>query len=158
MLIVTCDKSPLFYRALDASEHSHFGTCHIGTSMIRDRTTALFQVTMYKQFARKVGTSANSALICNYLLRLKNCLARLATASEQTASINNAAGSLCVCMCVCVCLSEPPLFRHGCRTATKFGKHMQIDQGIVRTLKNCPPISRAMGGKNVKSPRNVTNC
>ena len=33
--------------------------------------TALFQVTMYRQFARKVGTSANSALICYYLLRLR---------------------------------------------------------------------------------------
>ena len=62
VLIVTRDESPLVYRAPDASEHSHFGTCHIGTSTIRDCTTALIQVTMYRQFARKVGTSANKAV------------------------------------------------------------------------------------------------
>ena len=66
-----CDESPLVYRAHDASEDSNFGTYHIGTSTIRDCTTALFQVTMYRQFARKVGTSTNSALIHYYLLRLK---------------------------------------------------------------------------------------
>ena len=65
--IVTRDESPLVYRAPEsASEHSHFGTCHIGTSTIRDCTTALFQVTMYRQLARKVGTSVNSALIRYY--------------------------------------------------------------------------------------------
>ena len=48
VLIVTRDESPLVYRAPDASEDSNF-----------DCSTALFQVTMYKQFARKVGTSAN---------------------------------------------------------------------------------------------------
>ena len=56
MLIVTRDESPLVYRAPDASEDSMF-----------DCSTALFQVTMYRQFARKVGTSANSALIRYYL-------------------------------------------------------------------------------------------
>ena len=55
----------------DVSEDSNFGTCHIGTSTIRDCTTAPFQVTMYRQFARKVGAGANSALIRYYLLRLK---------------------------------------------------------------------------------------
>ena len=45
--------------APDVSEHSHFVTCHIGKSTIRDCTTALFQVTMYRQFARKVGTSVD---------------------------------------------------------------------------------------------------
>ena len=45
--IVTRDESPLVYRAPEsASEHSHFGTFHIGTSTIRDCTTALFQLTM----------------------------------------------------------------------------------------------------------------
>ena len=54
------------------SRAGRFGTCHhIGTSMIRDCTTTPFQFTMYRQFARKVGTSANSALIRYYLLRLK---------------------------------------------------------------------------------------
>ena len=36
-----------------------------------DLSTVLFHVTMYRQFARKVGTSANSALIRYYLPRLK---------------------------------------------------------------------------------------
>ena len=59
MLIVTRDESPLVYRAPAASEDSKF-----------DCSTALFQVTMYRQFARKVG-SANSALIRYYLPCLK---------------------------------------------------------------------------------------
>ena len=72
VLIAIRDESPLVCRvpgARDVSEYSHFGTCHIGTSMNRDGTTALFQVTVYRQIARKVGTSANSALIHSYLLR-----------------------------------------------------------------------------------------
>ena len=69
VLIVTRDESPLVYRVPEsASEHSHFGTFHIGTSMVRDCTTTLFQVTMSRQFARKVGPSTNSALIRYYLL------------------------------------------------------------------------------------------
>ena len=60
MLIVTRDESPLVYRAAATSEDSKF-----------DCSTALFQVTMNRQFARKVGTSANSALIRYYLPRLK---------------------------------------------------------------------------------------
>ena len=74
MLIAIRDESPLVCRAPgapDVSEHSHFGICHIGPSTIRDCTTALDQVTMYRQFAGKVGTSANSALIRYCLLRLK---------------------------------------------------------------------------------------
>ena len=66
MLIAIRDESPLVCHAPDVSEHSNFGTCHIGTSTIRDCTTALVKVAMYRQFARKVGTSANSALICYY--------------------------------------------------------------------------------------------
>ena len=42
-----------------------------------DLSTALFHVTMYRQYARKVGTSANSALICYYLPRLKLSIALL---------------------------------------------------------------------------------
>ena len=60
MLIVTRDESPLGYRAPDVSEDSKL-----------DCSTALFQVPMYKQFARKVGTTANSAIIRYYLPRLK---------------------------------------------------------------------------------------
>ena len=41
--LVTRDESPLVYRAPEsASEHSHFGTCHIGTSTIRDCTSAIY--------------------------------------------------------------------------------------------------------------------
>ena len=60
VLTVTRSQSPLVYRAPAASEDSNF-----------DCSTALFQVTMYRQFARKVGTSANSALIRYYIRRLK---------------------------------------------------------------------------------------
>ena len=60
MTILTRDESPLVYRVLVFSEDSNF-----------DLSTALFHVTMYRQFARKVGISANSALICYYLPRLK---------------------------------------------------------------------------------------
>ena len=74
MLIVTRDESPLFYRAPDASEDSNF-----------DCSTALFQVTMYRQFAWKVGTSANSALIRYYLPRLKMSIStRKRTPSNYT--------------------------------------------------------------------------
>ena len=40
-------------------------------------STALFHVTMYRQYARKVGTSTNSALIRYYLPRLKLSIALL---------------------------------------------------------------------------------
>ena len=49
--------------------------------MSKDRSfglsTALFHVTMYRQYARKVGTSANLALIRYYLPRLKLSIALL---------------------------------------------------------------------------------
>ena len=57
---IKLDESPLVYRATVVSDDSNF-----------DLSTALFHVTMYRQFARKVGTSANSALIRYYLPRLK---------------------------------------------------------------------------------------
>ena len=60
MIILTRDESPLVYRGPVVSEDSNF-----------DLSTALFHVTMYRQFARKVDTSANSALIRYYLPRLK---------------------------------------------------------------------------------------
>ena len=60
MIILTRDESPLVYRALVFSEDSNF-----------DFSTAIFHVSMYRQFARKVGTSAKSALIRYYLPRLK---------------------------------------------------------------------------------------
>ena len=60
MIILTRDESPLVYRALVISEDSNF-----------DLAAALFHVTMYRQFARKVGTSANSDLIRYYLPCLK---------------------------------------------------------------------------------------
>ena len=60
VIILTRDESPLVYRALVVSEDRNL-----------DLSTALFHVIMYRQFARKVGTSANSALIRYYLPRLK---------------------------------------------------------------------------------------
>ena len=60
MIILTRDEWPLVYRALVVSEDSNF-----------DLSIALFHVTMDRQFARKVGTSANLALIRYYLRRLK---------------------------------------------------------------------------------------
>ena len=60
MIILNRDESPLVYRVLVVSEDSNF-----------DLSTALFHVTMYRQFARKVGTSANLALIHYDLPRLK---------------------------------------------------------------------------------------
>ena len=60
MIILTRDESPLVCRALVVSEDSNF-----------DLSTALFHVSMYRQFVRKVGTSANSAPIRYYLPRLK---------------------------------------------------------------------------------------
>ena len=71
MIILTRDESPLVYRALVVSEDSNF-----------DLSTARFRVTMYRQFARKVGTSANSAQIRYYLPRLK--LSRSTRVSEGT--------------------------------------------------------------------------
>ena len=56
------DESPLVYRATVVSDDSNFAL---------SLSTALFHVTMYRQFARKVGTSANSAVIRYYLPRLK---------------------------------------------------------------------------------------
>ena len=38
-----------------------------------------------------------------------------------------------VLLSVCVCLSVSPFFRHDRRTVTKFGMHMRIDRGMVRT-------------------------
>ena len=60
VLIVTRDESPLFYRAPVTSEDSIF-----------DCSSALFHVTMYRQFTQKVGRSPNSAIIRYYLPRLK---------------------------------------------------------------------------------------
>ena len=60
MIILTRDESPLVYRAPVVLEDSNF-----------DLSTALFHVTMYRKFARKVGASANSPIICYYLPRLK---------------------------------------------------------------------------------------
>ena len=60
MIILTRDESPLDYRARVVSEDSNF-----------DLSTALFRVTMYRQFVRKVGTSDDSSLIRYYLPRLR---------------------------------------------------------------------------------------
>ena len=53
-----------------------------------DLSNAVFHVTMYRQFARKVGASANSALIRYYLPRLKLSSSTIALARERTPSIH----------------------------------------------------------------------
>ena len=75
VLIVTRDESPLVYRAPEsASEHSHFGPLRniVISGQARFGTAQLhYFKLLYRQCARKVGTSANSALIRYYLLHLK---------------------------------------------------------------------------------------
>ena len=51
-------------------------------------STALFHVTMYRQYARKVGTSANSALIRYYLTRLKLSIALLSRKRGDECLVN----------------------------------------------------------------------
>ena len=84
---------------------------------------------------------------------------------------------VCVCVCVCVCVRAcvrvcvgacvrvcvPPFFRHDRLTATKFGTHIRIDPGIIRTqTKNLhTPLqgyARILGGHIFKNPGNVMNC
>ena len=61
-----------------------------------------------------------------------------------------------------VCLSVyTPFFRHDCLTTIKFGTHMRIDLGIVRTKKIDPPQVGPrgdFGGPKIKGPENVMNC
>ena len=52
VIILTSVESPLVYRAPVVSDDSNF-----------DLSAALFHITIYRQFSRKVDTSANSALI-----------------------------------------------------------------------------------------------
>ena len=53
------------------------------------------------------------------------------TQADNDNLLYRAAVSLCVCVSVSVC--TPAFFRHDCLTATKFGTHMRIDLGIIRT-------------------------
>ena len=53
-------------RYIVTSGHAQFGTKSLGDLSYPDRITVLFQVTMYMQFAWKVGASANSVLIRYY--------------------------------------------------------------------------------------------
>ena len=62
-----------------------------------------------------------------------------------------AAASLCL---------YPPFFRHDRLTATKFGTHMRIDLGIIRTQTSLshPNPGGILGGQTFKSPGNFINC
>ena len=51
-------------------------------------------------------------------------------------------------VCVCVCL-YPPFFRHDL-TATKFGTHVRIDPGIIRTQNNLTHPTPGGGGLGVQ--------
>ena len=89
VLIAIRDESPLFCSGgpgvPDVSAHDHFGTRHFGTYSIRNIFTSGHVISgqarfvtahlqhfkfLYRQFARKVGSRANSALIRYNSLRL----------------------------------------------------------------------------------------
>ena len=69
------------------------------------------------------------------------------------------------CACVSVCLYPPPLFRHDLLTATKFGTHVRIDPGIIRTQNNLTHPTPGGGSRGIlrgqkfnKRLENVMNC
>ena len=69
-----------------------------------------------------------------------------------------------VSLCVSVCL-YPPFFRHDRLTTIKFGTHMRINLGIIRTKKNSKKIDPLhltpggiLGGQKFKGPGNFMNC
>ena len=74
------------YRAFETRQQRVYRGPFISEDRNFDLSTALFHVTMYRQFARKVGTSANSALIRYYLPRLKLSSSTLTLARERTPS------------------------------------------------------------------------
>ena len=53
---------------------------------------------------------------------------------------------------------------HACRTATKFGTHIRMDMGLIRTKNKVdPPDPRGvpggiLRGQKFKSPGNVMDC
>ena len=72
-----------------------------------------------------------------------------------------------VCLSVCLSVVPPPFFfRHDRLTATKFGTHMRIDLGVIRTQhffdpphpSGDPGPGGILGGQKFKSPGNVMNC
>ena len=71
VLIVTRDESPLVYRAPESPLRNIVISGHVLSGQARFGTADLHYFKLHRQFARKVGTSSNSALICYYLLRLK---------------------------------------------------------------------------------------
>ena len=77
------------YRAFETRQQRVYLGPFISEDRNFDLSTALFHVTMYRQFARKVGTSANSVLIRYYLPRLKLSSSTLALARERTPSCLN---------------------------------------------------------------------
>ena len=74
------------YRAFETRQQRVYRGPFISEDRNFDLSTALFHVTMHRQFARKVGTSANSALIRYYLPCLKLSSSTLALARERTPS------------------------------------------------------------------------
>ena len=86
------------FRKIVTLGHVISGQARFGTAQLH-----YFKL-LYRQFARKVGTSTNSALI-RTIYSVLNCLGRLATASERTASIY-IIQIRCVHACVRVCVHE----------------------------------------------------
>ena len=74
------------YRAFETRQQRVYRAPFISEDSNFDLSTALFHVTMCRQFARKVGTSANSALIHYYLPRLKLSSSTVMLARELTPS------------------------------------------------------------------------
>ena len=66
-------------------------------------------------------------------------------------------GSLSLPLCGLLYKTAVPLFRHDHLTATKFGRHMRIDLGIIRILKKLthptPGVTNSKVRKQHELPR-----
>ena len=78
------------FRDMTTSVHSHFGISHI-SRQARFRTV-LFQVTMYRQFARKVGPSANTTFVVATSQSPR--VAFMTRSAIVTFAINNSGGTV----------------------------------------------------------------
>ena len=92
-----------------------------------------------KQYTQQTQGDALWEDTCSFLIQ------NLATDTVQFSSflfiqlyniLYKAAASLCMCVCLSLCLSVClyPVFLHDRWIATKFGRHVWIDLGMVRTL------------------------
>ena len=95
--------------------------------------------------------SAHVLLFSAPTCQLKCKLRRLCANTRLSALLYKAAVSLCVCVSVCT----PLFFRHDRLTAAKFGTHMRIDPGVIRTKEHVTHprgVPRGiLGGQKFKS-------